>query len=76
MTPLQSYLKQNNISVTAFAKAFGISRSYASEIASLVYQPSLDIALDIEIWTRGKVKAREMRVKPSNLESTRSSSSV
>ena len=50
-----------------FCRVVGISHSYLSNIKNGRQEPSLSTALDIEDATKGKVKARDLRLSPSRL---------
>lgn len=55
MATLSEYLKENDITQSAFAQRVGVSRSYMSEIVSGIRTPRLQLALQIQTASGGQV---------------------
>lgn len=55
MTDIKQFLKDQNLTLGAFARMVGISPSYMSEIVSFKKEPSLRTAYDIHIASKRKI---------------------
>ena len=58
---LDEWLFREKMTVTEFAKAVHISRGYASALISKKLIAGARLARDIEIFTQGKVSAKQLR---------------
>jgi len=57
---LAEYVHSRNLTTTAVAKELGISQPFAWRMIKGDKFASVDLALRIEKWSRGKVKASEV----------------
>lgn len=60
MEKLDAYIKGRKMTRKAFAEAIGCAPSTLTEILGGVHLPSLEVAVSIEKYTRGKVKCVDM----------------
>ncbi len=63
---LKEWIKENNCTISALAKAVGYSESYISALMRGAYKPGSALMMILEIYTDGKVKREDWKnIKPS-----------
>lgn len=57
---LKEWLKKNKIAQVTFAVQLGVTQQYLSKIIHKRYYPSRKLASNIELLTKGEIKAAEI----------------
>lgn len=68
---LRDYVKANDLTTEAVAAAIGVSQPFASRLIAGKREASPEVAIRIEVWSEGQVKASSLNRSLAQYESLR-----